>query len=93
MSPGVAHGHPGGGRGLAGPKEAGIRLAKGSVLWLRDRRRLERLLAKVVVDGSRSRYSHRLLAPTATLSPWYDDEAFLAVYEAVTDHTDRKSVV
>ena len=87
MSPGVAHDHPGGGRGLAGPKEAGIRLAKGSVLWVRDRRRLERLLAKVVVDGSRSRYSHRLLAPTATLSPWYDDEAFLAVYEAVTDHT------
>ncbi|MBK7322752.1 MAG: hypothetical protein IPI82_09980 [Candidatus Microthrix sp.] len=62
-------------------------MAKSSVLWLRDRRRLERILAKGVVDGSRSRYSHRLLAPTATLSPWYDDEAFLAVYEAVTDHT------
>ncbi|MBL0202826.1 MAG: methyltransferase [Candidatus Microthrix parvicella] len=28
-----------------------------------------------------------MLAPTATLSPWYDDQAFLATYEAVVDNT------
>ena len=69
------------------PRDLAVSAAKSSVLWLRDRRRLERMLAKVAVDGERSRFSHRLLAPTATLSPWYDDEAFLATYEAVVDHT------
>ena len=68
-------------------RDAVIKGGKTSVLWLRDKRRLERLLARVPVDGDRSRFSHRLLAPTATLSPWYDDEAFLATYEAVVDHT------
>ena len=68
-------------------RDAAIRGGKASVLWLRERRRLERLLARIPVDGDRSRHSHRLLAPTATLSPWYDDEGFLATYEAVADHT------
>ena len=68
-------------------RDAVIRGGKASVLWLHERRRLERLLARSPVDGDRSRYSHRLLAPTATLSPWYDDEGFLATYEAVADHT------
>ncbi len=68
-------------------RDAVIKGGKTSVLWLRDKRRLERLLARVPVDGDRSRFSHRLLAPTATLSPWYDDDAFLATYEAVVDHT------
>ena len=68
-------------------RDAVIRGGKASVLWLRERRRLERLLARIPVDGDRSRHSHRLLAPTATLSPWYDDEGFLATYEAVADHT------
>ena len=74
-------------RSLPSPKAAGIRTAKAGVLWLRDRRRLERVLAKVVVDGDRSLYPHRLLAPTATLSPWYDDAEFMTTYEAVADHT------
>lgn len=68
-------------------RDLAVSAAKSSVLWLRDERRLERLLARLAVDGERSRYSHRLLAPTATLSPWYDDQAFLATYEAVVDNT------
>lgn len=72
---------------MTSPQDAVIRAGKASVLWLRDRRRLERLLARLPVDGERSRFSHRLLAPTATLSPWYDDTTFLSTYESVVDNT------
>ncbi|MEZ5380790.1 MAG: TylF/MycF/NovP-related O-methyltransferase [Microthrixaceae bacterium] len=72
---------------MTGPRDAVVRAGKASVLWLRDRRRLERFLARLPIDGERSRFSHRLVAPTATLSPWYDDEAFLATYGAVADNT------
>lgn len=73
--------------GLPAPRDVAVRTAKSIVLWLRDHRRLERMLARVKVDGDRSLYTHRLLAPTATLSPWYDDAAFMRVYESVAGHT------
>lgn len=72
---------------MSSPRELVVRAGKSAILWLRDDRRLERLLARLPVDGPRSRFSHRLVAPTATLSPWYDDQAFMTTYEAIAENT------
>ncbi len=63
--------------------------AKRAQGWLREERRLERLLHRLTkLESGVTRYSHELIVPmNSTYSPWYDDGEFRAVYDAIRGNT------
>ena len=55
---------------------------------LRHRRRLERILHRARLSGEHTLYSHELAVPlNSTYAPWYDDDEFRQVYDAVEGST------
>lgn len=62
--------------------------AKRAQWWLRNDRRLERILRRGRLSGPQTLYSHELVVPmTSTYAPWHDDRAFRRVYDAVNGST------
>lgn len=56
--------------------------------WLRQDRRLERILRGVRLSGPQTLYSHELVVPmNSTYAPWHDDREFRNVYDAVNGST------
>lgn len=74
----------------AGSARNVVRLgAKWAQRWLRNDRRLERLLHRITkLESPATRYSHELIVPmNSTYSPWHDDAAFRSVYDAIASNS------
>jgi O-methyltransferase len=62
--------------------------AKRTQGWLRNDRRLERILRRGRLSGAQTLYSHELVVPmNSTYAPWHDDQGFRRVYDAVNGST------
>ena len=62
--------------------------AKRTQGWLRNDRRLERILRRGRLSGAQTLYSHELVLPmNSTYAPWHDDRAFRRVYDAISGST------
>lgn len=56
--------------------------------WLRNERRLERILRRGRLSGPQTLYSHELVIPlNSTYAPWHDDKGFRRAYDAVLGST------